>query len=288
VSLSILIITGQSGSGKSTVIRTLEDHGYFCVDNIPPSLAEPLLERAKEDSEVTQIGLVMDIRSPHFVEQAPALVERMRAATDPLRVLYLEATDAALVKRYSETRRKHPLDNGCGLREAIDNERRILIPLRELADDTLNTSEMSPHVLRSRVVEQIVHVKPGDNLQIGILSFGFKNGVPLDADIVLDVRFLPNPYFDEGLRHQNGLNKQVRDFVLLSDEGQKFLEKAETFLSFLIPRYQGEGRRYLTVAVGCTGGQHRSVAVSEALAMRLEARGLKIDRRHRDMQELPT
>lgn len=285
MALSLIIVTGQSGSGKSTAIRALEDHGTFCVDNIPTGLVDRLVEMVADDAGVDRVALVMDVRSPRFAEQAPALVQRLRAGRHPLRVVYLEATEPALVRRYSETRRRHPLDDGSGLRSAIARERNILSPLRELADDTLNTANMSPHELRARVVEQIVNVRPGDTLKIALLSFGFKHGLPLDVDMVLDVRFLPNPYFRDNLRALSGLDEQVRRYVLESEDGAVFLEKAEAFLSYLIPRYQHEGRQYLTVGVGCTGGQHRSVAIAEALAAGLARRGIAVDRRHRDVKE---
>lgn len=285
MALSLIILTGQSGSGKSTAIRALEDHGYFCVDNIPPGLVDRLVEMAVNENDAQRVALVMDARGPHFADQAPALIRRLRAGQHPLRVVYLEATEPALVRRYSETRRKHPLDDGSGLRSAIAHEREILAPLRELADDTLNTAEMSPHELRARVVEQIVNVRPGDTLRIALLSFGFKHGLPLDVDMVLDVRFLPNPYFQDELRTLSGLDELVRRFVLESEDGALFLEKAESFLSYLIPQYQQEGRQYLTVGIGCTGGQHRSVAIAEAIAAGLAHRGIAVDRRHRDVKE---
>lgn len=285
MALSLIILTGQSGSGKSTAIRALEDYGYFCVDNIPAGLVDGLVEMAASEGEVERVALVMDVRGPHFVDRAPALVQRLRAGQHPLRIVYLEATEEALVRRYSETRRKHPMDDGSGLRSAIAREREILAPLRELADDTLNTAMMSPHELRARVVEQIVNLRPGDALKIAVLSFGFKHGLPLDADMVLDVRFLPNPFFEVELREQSGLDRRVRDFVLTSKDGAAFIEHAEAFLTFLIPRYQQEGRHYLTVGVGCTGGQHRSVAIAEALADALARGGIAVERRHRDVKE---
>jgi UPF0042 nucleotide-binding protein len=288
MALSLVILTGQSGSGKSTAIHALEDQGVFCVDNIPTALVDRLVEAVADEGAGQRVALVMDVRGPRFAERAPALVRQLRAGKHPLRVVYLEATEAALVRRYSETRRKHPLDNGSGLRDAIARERELLAPLRELADDTINTAEMSPHELRARVVEQIVNVRPGDALRMALLSFGFKHGLPLDVDMVLDVRFLPNPYFDTDLRHLSGLDEPVSRFVVDSDDGREFVERAEAFLSYLVPQYQEEGRQYLTVGIGCTGGQHRSVAIAEALAAALARRGIRVDRRHRDVKEAPS
>lgn len=283
MTVSILILTGQSGSGKSTVIRTLEDHGYFCVDNIPTRLVERLVDLTRDEESIENLALVMDVRGPHFIEQAPTLVETLRQGRDPLRFVYLEAVEASLIQRYSETRRRHPLDDGKGLRAAITREREILVPLRELADDTIDTSEMSPHDLRARVIDQIIGVSPGDALKVAFLSFGFKHGIPLEADTVLDVRFLANPYFEPSMRNLTGQDQAVSDFVVKSKHGKRFVDETDRLLEFLLPRYQAEGRRYVTVAIGCTGGQHRSVAIAHALAARLEKRGTAVDLRHRDI-----
>ena len=285
MALDLLILTGQSGSGKTTVLRALEDLGYVCVDNLPVRLVEGLIEEVRQEASVSRLVVVMDVRTSHFVAEAPALVRRLKTGRVPLRVLYLEAGEAALIRRYSETRRRHPLDDGKGLRWALSYEREVLAPLRELADDTLDTSAMSPHDLRNRVSDQVVGVKPGDTLRVAILSFGFRHGVPLEADMVLDVRYLPNPYFDEGLRPLTGQDPQVQKYVVGSNEGALLVERAEEFLGFLIPRYQKEGRRYFTLAVGCTGGQHRSVAVAITLAERLRKRGIAVDIRHREISD---
>ncbi|MBI5509365.1 MAG: RNase adapter RapZ [Deltaproteobacteria bacterium] len=285
MAIDLVILTGQSGSGKSTVLRTLEDHGYVCVDNLPVRLVERLIDEVVQEASVPRLVVVMDVRTSHFVAEAPALVGRLKAGPCRTRVLYLEASEAALVRRYSETRRRHPLDDGQGLRASITREREVLAPLRELADDTLDTSAMSPHDLRNRVTEQVAGVKPGDSLRVALLSFGFRHGVPLEADTVLDVRYLPNPYFDERLRPQSGQDAAVRSFVVDSEEGRLLVERADEFLGFLLQRYQREGRRYFTVAVGCTGGQHRSVAVAVTLAERMRARGIAVDLRHRDVHD---
>jgi UPF0042 nucleotide-binding protein len=283
VARSIVILTGQSGSGKSAAIRALEDNGYFCVDNIPTGLAEKLIESMTAEEATHNLALVMDVRSPAFAARAPALVRRLRDGAEPARVVYLEAREDVLIRRYSETRRRHPLDDGDGLRKAIADEREILAPLRELADDTIDTSEMSPHDLRDRVLAQILKVSPGDDLRLAIISFGFKHGLPLEADTVFDVRFLPNPYFEASLRDLTGLDARVREYVFQSGEAEELLRRARGFLDFLIPRYQREGKRYLTVAIGCTGGQHRSVAIASALAERLQEAGTAVDVRHRDI-----
>jgi RNase adapter protein RapZ len=282
--LSMLLITGQSGSGKSTVIRTLEDQGYTCIDNMPVPLVEDLVRLMLGEGNAERLALVMDIRDRRFVQEAPRLVERLRQAKVGLRIVYLDAKEEALVRRYSETRRRHPLDEGRGLRQAITLEREILTPLRELADDTLDTTAMSPHELRARVVSQIVGTEVRDNLAVAIVSFGFKYGLPLEADMVLDVRFLPNPFFEPTMKERTGLDEDVSRYALGSREAQAFLTHTETLLRFLIPEYQREGKRYFTLAIGCTGGQHRSVAVSRVLAERLASLA-RVDLKHRDIKE---
>jgi UPF0042 nucleotide-binding protein len=283
---SVLILTGQSGSGKSTAIRTLEDHGFFCVDNMPTSLVEQLVETLFAEGSCSRLALVMDIRERSFLTQAPALIARLRAAPTPLRMIFLEAKEEVMIRRYSETRRLHPLDRGLGLRDALAAERALLAPLRELADEALDTSHMSPHRLRQTVASQIAGISSDAALRIGLLSFGFKHGVPLEADIVLDVRFLPNPYFVAELREQTGEVQAVSQYVLQAAEAQTFLQHSLDFLRFLVPQYQREGKRYLTVALGCTGGKHRSVAMVIEIAARLQALGMAASLRHRDASGL--
>ena len=285
MSLSILILTGQSGSGKSTALRALEDEGHFCVDNIPASLVEQLIEGVDTEQVGDRLTLVMDIRERHFLAQAPALLERLRRGSRPVRLLFLESDEAATVQRYSQTRRLHPLDAGAGLLQAIRQERELLTPLRELADDIWNTSTLTPHALRARVLQRLGGVAAPDVLRASVLSFGFKHGIPLEADMVLDVRFLRNPYFVPELTQQSGLDAPVREHVLATPEAAKFIEHAQGFLAFLLPEYQKEGKRYFTLAVGCTGGRHRSVTLARVLTEFLKAQGVMADLRHRDLQE---
>ncbi len=284
--LSILLITGQSGSGKSTVIRALEDQGYYCIDNLPTPMVEELVRLLSKEG-VERLALVMDIRDRRFIEGAPKLVRSLRQSAVQLRVVYLDAREEALVRRYSETRRGHPLDDGRGLRQAIAYEREILAPLRELADDTLDTSAMSPHELRAQVSTRLVGAEKPAALRVAVVSFGFKYGLPLEADMVLDVRFLRNPFFEPSMKERTGVDADVSAYALDTGEGRAFLDQADAFLRFLIPEYQREGKRYFTLAVGCTGGQHRSVAVARALAERL-SKVAQIDLRHRDMKEPST
>jgi len=286
MSLNIIILTGQAGSGKSTAMRALEDEHFLCVDNMPASLSEQLVALVRHSGKTEHLALVMDVREVDWLQQVPDLVKRLRTAGEIVRLVYLESQDDALVRRYSETRRRHPLDDGCGLKRAIVSERELLAPLRELADDTLDTSRLSPHDLRSKILCQLAGVTMGDDLRVALVSFGYKHGLPLDADMVLDVRFLPNPYFEASLRLRSGLDEPVCAYVLGSEAGKMYIEKARSFMEFLLPRFKREGKRYLTLAVGCTGGQHRSVAVAAALGERLAGQGLSVDVRHRDVRDL--
>lgn len=282
MSRQVVVLTGQSGSGKSTAVRVLEDQGFYCVDNLPTSLVAELLRTLPEGPTTSRVALVMDARNSSSLRDAPALVSQLRTLYQ-VRVVYFEAREDALLRRYSETRRRHPLDDGCGLRDAIEREREVLVPLREIADDTLDSSAMSPHELKARVIEQIAGVSMRDTLRVAVLSFGFKHGLPLDADMVFDVRFLANPYFVPGLRELTGLDEPVQRSVLDDPETTSFINHAMDLLKYLGPRFQREGKRYLTLAVGCTGGQHRSVVVSTAIAERLRGMQLKVDLRHRDV-----
>jgi UPF0042 nucleotide-binding protein len=283
--VAILVLTGQSGSGKSIVMRALEDKGYYCVDNMPATVVEQVVSTIVEDKISSQIAIAMDVRTPNFSEDGLRVVKELKARYDSTRLLYLEATEEYLQRRYSETRRIHPRETGEGLLAAISDERDILVPFRECADDTIDTSGMSPHDLRSRIHGQFADVNISDELRIAFVSFGFKYGAPQVADIVLDVRFLPNPYFIPEMRRKTGLNDEVRDYVLSFDKTTTFLRHATEMLSFLIPEYRREGKRYLTVAIGCTGGQHRSVSIVRELTQHFKKNHVLTDSRHRDVKE---
>jgi len=283
--VAILVLTGQSGSGKSIVMRALEDKGYYCVDNMPATVVEQVVSTIVEDKISSQIAIAMDVRTPNFSEDGLRVVKELKARYDSTRLLYLEATEEYLQRRYSETRRIHPRETGEGLLAAISDERDILVPFRECADDTIDTSGMSPHDLRGRIHGQFADVNISDELRIAFVSFGFKYGAPQVADIVLDVRFLPNPYFIPEMRQKTGLNDEVRDYVLSFDKTTTFLRHATEMLSFLIPEYRREGKRYLTVAIGCTGGQHRSVSIVRELTQHFKENHVLTDSRHRDVKE---
>ena len=286
MSLSLIILTGQSGSGKSTAKRALEDNGYFCVDNLPSALVRPLLKQWVDSGEVHKIALVMDTRDSSFIESFPALIEELKTTQHNVHVVYFEATEEVLIRRFSETRRPHPMDTGKGLRASIRTERKLLAPLRELANETIESSSLTPHELRKIVANQLAGQASKDYLKVECLSFGFKYGVPLTANVVFDVRFLKNPYFVPEMRERTGMNEDVRDYVLGTEDCQSLLEHIMNALKFLVPRYQNEGKRYLTVAIGCTGGQHRSVAITEEISQRLELEKIPSTVRHRDTKEL--
>jgi RNase adapter protein RapZ len=283
--LSVLIVTGLSGSGKSTLVRALEDQGFFCVDNMPVELIERLINMVETAGSTSRLALVIDARSGQFLAEAPAVIQRLKKGRNPIRLLYVEAREDAVLRRYSETRRKHPLDQGEGLRAAFGKEQALLAPLRELADDTLDTSAFSPHDLRAEVGHRFGGSAAGDDLRLAVMSFGFKYGLPLDADMVFDVRFLPNPYFVEELRALSGLDERVQRYVLGSQPGQEFIQQSARFLRYLVPEFRKESKHYLTVAVGCTGGRHRSVAIAQALGDQLIRAGHRVDLRHRDIEE---
>jgi UPF0042 nucleotide-binding protein len=262
---SILVITGMSGSGKSTAIRALEDAGWFCIDNLPA----PLLMKVTELGESRdQLAFVIDVREGQFLKDAPRAIEEARRAGHKVEVLFLDSSDDALTRRYSETRRRHPLSGQGGVAEGIAREREALRELREQAEHVVDTSSLNVHELRRQVTARFGTTSQG--LSVSVMSFGFKYGVPSNADIVLDVRFLPNPFFVPELKAFTGREPNVAAFVLDRPDSWVFLDKTYDMLEFLIPRFQREGKSYLTVAIGCTGGKHRSVAIAHALTQRLK------------------
>lgn len=285
MSPSVIILTGQSGSGISTAIRALEDQGVYCVDNVPPSLASQVIAVVHAEGIAERVALGLDVRSRRLLEHVPGLIHQLREGPHAVRVLYLEAKEEALIRRYSETRRCHPLDSGHqdGLHQVIQAERQLLSTLQELADDILDTTGFTPHELRARIAEQVAGVDPEGELKISLVSFGFKHGIPHEADMMFDVRFVQNPYFEPSMRELDGRTEAVQKFVLDRPQTRGFLDKASGLIASLIPEYRKARRHYLCVAVGCTGGQHRSVAIAESLQQRLAEQGVRVDLRHRDV-----
>lgn len=268
-SLQIIVVTGMSGAGKSTALRVLEDLGYFCVDNLPTPLAADFVEMVAARSDIDRVALGIDARGRAFGQGAASVAGELRAGGHKVSILFLDASDEALVRRFSESRRPHPLARGGGSVAGIKAEREELWQLRAQADEVIDTTLLSVHQLRSLLRHRHDVGDDASDMTVRLISFGFRYGVPVDADLVLDVRFVPNPYFVDDLKPLTGTDQPVADFVLSHEEARIFLDKSADVLSFLIPLYHREGKSYLTVALGCTGGQHRSVALVEALAQRL-------------------
>jgi len=284
--LQLVIITGVSGSGKSTALRSLEDAGFYCVDNLPIVLLEKLLELSGHTAgEVSRIAAVVDARDVRFLPEAPRIIGELRELGVDLTVLFLDATDESLVRRYSETRRRHPLSGADGtVQEGIAAERQALAGLHAVADEVVDTTSLNVHDLKRLVGRRFV-TGEGARLGVTVISFGFRYGIPAHADLVLDVRFLPNPYFVAELRSRVGTEPEVRDYVLSQPDAQAFLDRLYDFGGFLLPRYKAEGKSYLTIAIGCTGGKHRSVAIAGELARRLEVAGQAVRLWHRDIEK---
>ncbi|HVU01896.1 MAG TPA: RNase adapter RapZ [Polyangiaceae bacterium] len=290
----VIIVSGLSGAGKSTALHALEDLGFFCIDNLPvPVMAETLA--ACEAGGVRRIAVGIDVRVRTFLDRAGAVIDSVRIPGErEVEVLFLDATDETLLRRFSSTRRPHPLSHALGpessrgaiaVLDGVRLERERLSPLRARAKQVVDTTELSVHDLRRRVVEIFGPGEGGPSRMVTrVVSFGFKYGMPVDADLVLDVRFLPNPFFVGTLRPQSGLDESVRDYVLGTEDAQEFVGRAEALLEFCLPRYEREGKSYLTIAVGCTGGRHRSVTIAARLAADLGPKtGLEIGVVHRDI-----
>jgi RNase adapter protein RapZ len=264
----IVVITGMSGSGKSTAVRALEDAGYFCIDNLPAPLLLKVTELAGPN-EAQRLAFVMDVREGHFLEHAPKVLDEARRSGHDVQVLFLDASDQSLMQRYQETRRRHPLAPGGSVAEGIAKERAALRELREQSQAVLDTSSMTVHQLKA-AVQQRFATEDKVALSMTLVSFGYRHGVPPQADLVFDARFLPNPFFVPDLKALTGKDPKVASYVLDRPEAWEFLDKIVEMLEFLLPRFQREGRSYLTVAIGCTGGKHRSVAIVHALEERLK------------------
>lgn len=282
--LNIFIITGLSGSGKSTAITALEDAGFYCVDNMPVALLPKFLELPIESSsEISGLAFVMDLREKGFLSMFPSIFESLNQKGYQLKILFLEADEDTLIKRYSQTRRHHPLSKGKGLLEGIRTEQELLKHLKTSADKIINTSRYNVHELRSAIRDIAQQSKSIDPMSINILSFGFKYGIPNDASLIMDVRFLLNPHFVPELKMLDGKTETVKDYVLGNDNARTFLKKYLDLLDYLIPLYEKEGKAYLTIAVGCTGGKHRSVAIAEAIFKHIKKPERRILITHRDI-----
>lgn len=283
-SLRFVIVSGLSGAGKSYAIKCLEDLDYFCVDNLPTTLIPTFAELCAHSSrEIRNIALGVDARGGEYLPHLLEILQELRAKGHVPEVLFLEAADETLVRRYHETRRRHPLAGDGSVLDGIQAERKALANLREVADRIIDTTGLTVHQLKERMVAAYAVPREAGALTVSLVSFGFKHGLPYDADLVFDVRFLPNPHFVPSLRANDGRDARVAEFIFAHDESMRLLARLEDFVDFLLPLYQREGKAYLTVAVGCTGGRHRSVAVVEALRTHLEGLGFPPVVRHRDL-----
>ncbi|GIV05450.1 MAG: nucleotide-binding protein [Fimbriimonadales bacterium] len=277
----LVVLSGVSGAGKTLALQTMEDIGYFCIDNLPPSMLEWLRERVQSGQRV---AVVVDTRAGEPLERAEATVLEMRRDGLPAEVLFLDCADEVLIRRFKETRRPHPLAGiEPSLPKAIRKERELLAPLKAIADQTLDTTLFRPQDLREAIRGLYGDAKTQSPLRVRVISFGFKYGVPADADLVFDVRFLRNPHYVPHLKPKPGTNEAVREYVLGDAETQEFLEVVRNFLAYLLPRYEREGKAYLTVGLGCTGGRHRSVVLSEELGAWFAAQGYRASVEHRDL-----
>ena len=282
--LDIFIITGLSGSGKSCAIAALEDTGFYCVDNMPVALLPKFVELPiKSDSEIAGLAFVMDLREKGFLSMYPSIFESLTEKGYKLKILFLEADENILLERYSQTRRHHPLSQGKSLLEGIRTEQEQLTRLKIAADKIINTSHYNVHKLKSVIRNIALQSKNFAPMSINILSFGFKYGVPSDASLIMDVRFLLNPHFVPDLKTLDGKAEKVQDYVLNNDDTRTFLKRYLDFLDYLIPLYEKEGKAYLTIGVGCTGGRHRSVVVAEAISKHINKPDRKIMITHRDI-----
>ena len=282
--IRFVVITGMSGAGKSYAIKCFEDLGYFCVDNLPTTLIPTFAELCAQSSRaIRKIALGVDVREGEYLAHLMDALEELRTRGHRPEVLFLEAADETLVRRYHETRRRHPLAGEGNVLDGIRAERRALAHLREEADRILDTTGLTVHELKDRLVETYGARETRGALTVSLVSFGFKHGIPYDADLVFDVRFLPNPHFVEDLRKMDGRDPAVAKYVLARDESRELIERLEDLVRFLLPLYQREGKAYLTVAIGCTGGRHRSVTLVESLRTFVESLGFSPIVRHRDL-----
>ena len=284
--MRFVIVTGMSGGGKSTAMKMLEDAGFYCADNMPIALIDKFVELlTMPNCEIQKVALGLDVRADQSFDDVNRLIVQMREAGIPFEVLFLEASDQVLLKRYKETRRLHPLSNDGDLMTGILAERQILSKVRENADYVIDTTNLLTRELKSELDRIFVNNESYNSLMINIVSFGFKHGIPQDADLVFDVRFLPNPFYIDELKHKTGLDQEVRDYVMSHSEAHEFLDKLSDMIAFLIPNYIKEGKYQLVIGIGCTGGQHRSVTLACELFNRFKDKGdYGITLRHRDVK----
>jgi RNase adapter protein RapZ len=284
--LEVIIVTGLSGSGKSVAIRALEDNGYFCIDNLPALLIPKFIDLCEGYNEgITRIALGVDLRAGQFLQALPQVLADMRHSGHHVQVLFFDASDEVLLRRFSETRRPHPLAGEEPVQEGISRERKALEGMRELADKVIDTTDLNVHELKREMEERFCQAPYSRSMNVFLTSFGYKYGIPHDTDMILDVRFLPNPYFVSELRAHDGLETEVEEYVLKNEETRTFLDRLYSLLEFALPLYEREGKSSLTLALGCTGGRHRSVVLVEELHKRLGRGKFRIHVKHRDIDK---
>ncbi|MEK6562717.1 MAG: RNase adapter RapZ [Candidatus Binatota bacterium] len=284
--MDIIVVTGLSGSGKSVVIRALEDNGFFCIDNLPVVLIPKFIDLCQGyREEIKRIALGIDLRERLFLQSWPEVLTELRVAGHRVEVLFLDAADEVLLRRFSETRRPHPLAGEGSIQEGIVRERKALEGMRALADKIIDTSDFNVHELKREVEQYYSQSQSPRKMSLFMNSFGYKYGIPPDTDMIVDVRFLPNPFFVNGLRAKNGLEPDVKEFVLKREETHVFLDRLYSLLEFVLPQYEREGKSSLTLALGCTGGKHRSVVLVEELKKRLDQERFRIHVKHRDIDK---
>ncbi|WP_208560915.1 RNase adapter RapZ [Marinilactibacillus kalidii] len=280
--IELVVITGMSGAGKTVAMQSFEDMGYYCVDNMPPNLLPTFWDLVRESGQFSKIALVMDLRMRDFFEQMKEMILKVENSPHiTTRILYLEATEKELVSRYKETRRSHPLASSGRTIEGIRKEKQLLEDIKTRSQVVIDTSNMTPRQLREELISNF-KTKEKQMFRVEMVSFGFKYGLPIDADIVMDVRFLPNPHYIEDLRPKTGLDKPVYDYVMQQPETAPFYKKFAELLDYSLPGYKREGKSSVTIAIGCTGGKHRSVALAERLGQKIQADGYLVHITHRD------
>lgn len=281
--MKFIIVTGLSGSGKSEAMRSLEDMGFYCVDNLPPALIPKFAELCyQSNSTIDKVALGIDVRGRKFFKALHESLNVLRKDKYPFEILYLDCSDDILLKRYKMTRRNHPLAINRHIPEGIKIERTILEPLKEIADCIIDTSNMKPKDLKEEISKIYANGEVNNNLTISVVSFGFKHGIPSDSDLVFDVRFLPNPYYVEELRNKTGDDQEVRDYVMDSEISHQFYDKLLDMINFLVPQYIKEGKHHLVISIGCTGGRHRSVTICNLISDELMKQDYRVVKKHRD------
>ncbi|MEW6457294.1 MAG: RNase adapter RapZ [Acidobacteriota bacterium] len=283
---NFLIITGLSGSGKTLFSNFLEDAGYFCVDNLPSKLIPKFIELYEKNETISSAAIVADIREKDFVKDFPEVFKALRKSKKyNIKLIFLEANDDLLIRRFKETRRPHPLSENIPLKIGVKKEKELLKKIKEMADEIIDTSSLTVPQLREFVRDKFGTKTDQKKMMIHLISFGYKWGIPFDSDLVLDVRFLPNPFYKEKLKYLSGKNKEVKDFILSSEDTKKYLLLLEQMLDFLIPKFISEGKSYLAISFGCTGGKHRSIIIAEEVKKILKNKGLSSKITHRDLNK---